>query len=82
VLNTAQQVGGSLGLALLSTFYASAVTGYAVDNPGATPGAAFVHGYSVAFFWAAGLLAVALVAGAALISAKKDDLPTDAALAV
>jgi EmrB/QacA subfamily drug resistance transporter len=82
VLNTSQQVGGSLGLALLSTFYASAVSGHLADNPGEAPGEAFVHGYHVAFIWAAGLLAVALVIAAIAISAKKDDLPADAAMAV
>jgi len=81
VLNTSQQVGGSLGLALLNTFYASAVTGYIADNPTGTPGAAFVHGYHVAFIWAAVFLAVALVISIALIRAKKDDLPAEAALA-
>jgi EmrB/QacA subfamily drug resistance transporter len=81
VLNTSQQVGGSLGLALLSTFYASSVTGHLADNPGEAPGAAFVHGYHVAFVWAAVFLGVALVIAAGLISAKKDDLPADAAMA-
>jgi EmrB/QacA subfamily drug resistance transporter len=81
-LNTAQQVGGSLGLALLNTFYASAVTGYLIDNPTAGQGAAFVHGYHVAFVWAAGFLVLALVIAAALISARRDELPVDAALAV
>lgn len=74
VLNTSQQVGGSPGLALLNTVYASAVTGYLVDNPGAAPGAAFVQGYHVAFIWAAEFLAVALVISIVLIRAKKDDL--------
>jgi predicted MFS family arabinose efflux permease len=81
VLNTSQQVGGSLGLALLSTFYASAVTGHLADNPGEAPGEAFVHGYHVAFVWAAAFLAVALVIAAVLISAKKDDLPAEPAMA-
>ncbi|WP_249522694.1 MFS transporter [Modestobacter marinus] len=81
VLNTSQQVGGSLGLALLNTFYASAVTGYLADNPGSAPGAAFVHGYHVAFVWAAVFLAVALVISVVLIRAKKDDLPAEMALA-
>ncbi|HVI38386.1 MAG TPA: MFS transporter [Gaiellales bacterium] len=81
VLNTSQQVGGSLGLALLSTFYASSVTGHLADNPGEAPAAAFVHGYHVAFVWAAVFLGVALVIAAGLISAKKDDLPADAAMA-
>jgi EmrB/QacA subfamily drug resistance transporter len=81
VLNTSQQVGGSLGLALLSTFYASAVTGHLADNPGEAPGEAFVHGYHVAFLWGAVFLAVALVIAAVAISAKKDDLPAEPALA-
>ena len=82
VLNTAQQVGGSLGLALQSAVYASAVTGHLAGHPGEAPGAALVHGYHVAFVWAAGFLAVALVIGALAISAKKDDLPAEAAMAV
>jgi len=82
VLNTAQQVGGSLGLALLTTFYASAVNGHLADNPGESPAAAFVHGYHVAFISGAVLLAVALVISVVAISAKKDDLPTEAAMAV
>jgi EmrB/QacA subfamily drug resistance transporter len=81
VLNTSQQVGGSLGLALLSTFYASAVTGHLADNPGEAPGEAFVHGYHVAFLWGAGMLALALVIATVLISAKKDDLPAEPAMA-
>jgi EmrB/QacA subfamily drug resistance transporter len=81
VLNTAQQVGGSLGLALLSTFYASAVSGHLADHRGEAPTAAFVHGYHVAFVWAAVFLAVALVIGAVAISARKDDLPAEAAMA-
>jgi EmrB/QacA subfamily drug resistance transporter len=82
MLNTAQQVGGSLGLALLNTFYASAVTSRLAEDPAAGPGAAFVHGYHVAFAWGAGFLALALVVGAVLISARKDDLPVEAAMAV
>ncbi|WP_370444374.1 MFS transporter [Blastococcus sp. TF02A-30] len=82
MLNTAQQVGGSLGLALLNTFYASAVTDRLAEDPAAGPGAALIHGYHVAFVWAAGFLALALLVGAALISARKDDLPVEAAMAV
>ena len=37
MVNTSQQVGGSLGLALLNTFYASAVTGYIADRIGPLP---------------------------------------------
>ena len=55
MVNTSQQIGGSIGTALLSTVAASA----------ATP----VDGYTHAFTWAAGiLLAGALVSGALLRS--------------
>ncbi len=87
LLNTSQQVGGSLGTALLNTLYAGAVTGFLADNLG--PNAdraqtaqvasdALVHGYHVAFFWGAVLLSVALLMAVVLINAKKDDVPKDA----
>lgn len=87
LLNTCQQIGGSLGTALLNTLYASAVTAYLADkliNPAdqkrLTP-LAFVHGYHVAFFWGAVLLASALVVTLVLINAKKDDIPVEGELA-
>ncbi len=85
VLNTAQQVGGSLGLALLNTLYAGAVTNYIGDhlkNPAdaqQVTGLAFVHGYHVSFFWGAVLLSAALLVAAFVIQAKKEDLPADPA---
>ncbi len=84
VLNTAQQVGGSLGLALLNTLYAGAVTNYISDNlrnPADTEritGLAFVHGYHVSFFWGAVLLFMALLTVIVFINAKKEDVPDPA----
>jgi EmrB/QacA subfamily drug resistance transporter len=83
MLNTSQQVGGSLGTALLSTFYASTVTSYLADHPKppeqmkAQTLLAFIEGYHVAFFIGAGLLAAAAVTIIVLINAKRDDLPTE-----
>ena len=37
VLNTSQQIGGSLGTALLNTLFAGAVTSYLADQPSTTP---------------------------------------------
>jgi len=57
MVNTSQQVGGSVGTSLLSTIFASAVASYAVGHLH-TPGladAAAVHGYSAAFWWAVGI---------------------------
>lgn len=86
VLNTSQQIGGSLGTALLNTLFAGAVTAYFTDNPPAGPEqaqqilpTAFLHGYHVAFFWGAVLLAAAFVASFVFVNAHKEDIPTDAA---
>jgi EmrB/QacA subfamily drug resistance transporter len=57
MVNTSQQIGGSIGTSLLSTIYASAVAGFLTSNPRA-PGllsAAAVHGDTTAFWWAAGI---------------------------
>jgi EmrB/QacA subfamily drug resistance transporter len=83
LLNTCQQVGGALGTALLNTLYASAVTGYLaghVSSPEQTARVlpdAFVHGYHVAFFWGAVLLAGALTVVLVLVNARKDDIPAE-----
>ena len=83
VLNTAQQIGGSLGTALLNTLFAGAVTAYLAENVQAPADAArlvpsaFIHGYHVAFFWGAMLLAAALVVSVLLINARKEDVPTE-----
>jgi MFS family permease len=86
VLNTSQQIGGSLGTALLNTLFAGAVTAYFTDNPPASPEQAdqilpfaFIHGYHVAFFWGAVLFAVALVVSFVLITAHKEDIPAEPA---
>jgi hypothetical protein len=71
MVNTMQQVGGSIGTALLSTLAASAVTSELASAAGRPDAAAIahaaVHGYTTAFWWAAGIFAVgALVCGALL----------------
>jgi len=89
VLNTAQQVGGSLGLALLTTIYTSSVTGWFKDHQARLADPAFaatakaeasVNAYHLAFASAAGMLAVALVVAAIFIRAKKEDLPAEGAI--
>ena len=63
VVNTSQQVGGAVGLALLSTVSASAAADYArthIGQPGLA-GAAAVHGYTTGFWWAAGIFATGLL---------------------
>ncbi len=63
MVNTSQQVGGSVGTALLSTIYASAAASYAASHlhtSGLTAAAA-VHGDTTAFWWAAGIFALGLL---------------------
>jgi EmrB/QacA subfamily drug resistance transporter len=70
MVNTSQQVGGSIGTALLSTLAVSATTDWIVAN-GPGPQAA-VEGYVTAFWWAAAIFAVgAIVTGALLRSGVK-----------
>jgi EmrB/QacA subfamily drug resistance transporter len=63
MVNTMQQVGGSIGTALLSSIFAGAVTSYASTHT-RTPqlmADAAVHGYTVAFWVAAGVFAFGAV---------------------
>ena len=63
MVNTSQQVGGSIGTALLSTIFATATAGY-VSTHAKTAGlasAASIHGYTTAFEWAAALFGVGLL---------------------
>jgi len=65
-VNTMQQIGGSMGTALLSTLASSAVTSYVASRPpsAALAAQAAVHGYTTAFWWSAGIFAVgAIVCG-------------------
>ena len=90
-LNATQQVGGSLGTALLSTLALTAINGYAADHP-ANPAdkaasalamaQASVHGYKVAFAWGAGFLALAGVIVLVLIKARKSDVAPTPGVAV
>ena len=84
VLNSSQQVGGSLGTALLNTVFAASVTAYLAANAHTpqeirqlTP-TALIHGYHVAFIWGAALFTAALLCAVILINAKKEDVPTEA----
>ncbi|HEX5783044.1 MAG TPA: MFS transporter [Solirubrobacteraceae bacterium] len=70
MVNTSQQVGGSIGTALLSTLAVSATSDFiATNGPSAQ---AAVEGYVTAFWWAAAIFAVgAVVTGALLRSGVK-----------
>jgi predicted MFS family arabinose efflux permease len=71
LINSTQQVGGSIGTALLNTIATTATASYLVAH-GTGPAAltaGTVHGFSVAFLVAAGVLALALLTVAVFINA-------------
>jgi EmrB/QacA subfamily drug resistance transporter len=63
MVNTSQQVGGSVGTALLSTIFASSAAGYLSlhTKAVAAASAASIHGYTTAFDWAAGIFGLGLL---------------------
>jgi EmrB/QacA subfamily drug resistance transporter len=72
MVNTSQQVGGAVGLALLSTLSASAATDYARAHPRlpGVAGVAAVHGYTTGFAVAAGIFATGLVLALLILPSK------------
>jgi EmrB/QacA subfamily drug resistance transporter len=86
MVNTSQQVGGSVGTSLLSTLFASSAAAFARSHVG-TPdvsAAAMVHGYTTAFWWAAGIFVVGLIVAATVFPArvKPTEPAGDVALAI
>jgi EmrB/QacA subfamily drug resistance transporter len=88
LLNTSQQIGGSLGTALLNTIAATAsasfLVAHASDGPAAVP-ASQVHGFTTAFMIAAVILFVAAMVVLFVVNASKhhlaqhDEVPVAAA---
>jgi EmrB/QacA subfamily drug resistance transporter len=71
MVNTSQQVGGSIGVALLSTITATAISDK-LGELGARPTPADlliadVHGYTTAFYWAGAIFVLAAICGFALL---------------
>jgi EmrB/QacA subfamily drug resistance transporter len=82
LINTTQQVGGSLGTALLNTIAGSATATYiAAHLTSGKPtqlvqGEGLVHGFTVAFTWSAALILLASAVSFLLIKASKNDIAT------
>ncbi|MDJ0363058.1 MFS transporter [Rhodococcus sp. H29-C3] len=75
MLNTSQQIGGTLGLALLNTLYAAALNRHVTASPGLPREQAVLEGtfagYTVAFTVGAALFAGALVVIIAMLRADR-----------
>ena len=72
LVNTTQQVGGSLGVALLNTVDLSAVSAYLIAHPAgagdrAVAALAALHGYTTAFLWGAVIFGAGAVLSAAFL---------------
>ena len=65
--NVSQQLGAALGIAVISTFVASANSNYLASHGHLAVVAATVHGFTVGYWWAAGAFWVGAVLTAALI---------------
>jgi EmrB/QacA subfamily drug resistance transporter len=82
MVNTSQQVGGSVGTSLLSTLFASSAAAFVRSHHGIhdLQAAALVHGYTTAFWWAAGIFAVGLIIALTVFPRRiKDELVADGA---
>ena len=79
LVNTTQQVGGSLGTALLNTVAATATAAYLTTHGPAFAAQGLVHGYSVAFALGAGMLLLAAIVSAVLVTGgpREATVPTD-----
>jgi EmrB/QacA subfamily drug resistance transporter len=73
LVNTMQQVGGSLGIAFLNTVATTSTRSYAESHGGLSP-AAVTHGFTSAFGYGVALFVAAWVVVALLIRAKRDDV--------
>jgi EmrB/QacA subfamily drug resistance transporter len=72
MVNTAQQVGGSVGTALLNTIAASAMSRYIGSHPAGPHRAvlATMHSYTTAFWWSAGILMLGAVITAVVLPSR------------
>jgi MFS family permease len=77
MVNTSQQVGGSIGVALLNTLAATAATNYVAANLPVTADVAAqaaIQSYTTAYWWSAGFFAAGAVLAAFLFRRKSQGL--------
>jgi EmrB/QacA subfamily drug resistance transporter len=73
LLNTSPQIGGAIGLAVASTVATTVASHYLTSNPGASPLAATVSGFHVAFAVQAGLALAAAVIAVLMIERRRPE---------
>ena len=82
-VNVTQQVGGSIGTALLSTVAIAATIAFVAPSSSTASSQAIqamaqVHGYTTAFWWAAGLFGLGTVVAAIVLPSRRTE-PLEAA---
>jgi MFS family permease len=72
MVNTSQQIGGSVGTSLLSTIYATAVASYLTSHAHirGVASAAQVHGDTTAFWWAAAIFGIGFLLALAILPSR------------
>jgi EmrB/QacA subfamily drug resistance transporter len=76
-VNTAQQIGGSVGTALLSTIFAGAAASYLASHRiGGLVQAAHVHGYSIGFDCATFIFLTGLIVALLLVPSTRSESQT------
>ena len=78
--NTSQQIGASIGTALLNTIAATATASYLASHArgGGVQSKATVHGYATASIWVAGIFLLAAVIAGVLINVDPQQHDADA----
>jgi MFS family permease len=77
LVNTTQQVGGSLGTALLNTIAATATVHYIRSHGPGSTAVATVHGYTVAFTWGLSAFVLAAILSFALVTKQRSPARAD-----
>jgi hypothetical protein len=84
-INTMQQIGGSVGTALLNTIAATAATTYAASHLGnggpvqLLQANAAIHSYTTAFWWASAIFALGAVITAGVLRSGIPQIDPEAA---
>jgi EmrB/QacA subfamily drug resistance transporter len=74
LLNTSQQIGGAIGLAILSGVSANAIKAYVINHPGTLPNSPYaqVHSYHDAFLVGVSFAIIAFLLSSFLIKQRKE----------
>jgi MFS family permease len=72
LINTTQQIGGAIGVAIVTTVATTYTTRFVSAHPGATAlsGPALTHGFEIAFYVLAGLAGLGAILAAVMVESE------------